>query len=510
MITIFGGTITATGSGDGAGIGGGDGGNGGTITIVDGTITAQGGNNGAGIGGGNNGAGGTIQIFGGSGTATGGSGGTGIGGGLNGDGADISIKNGSYDLGTPVSVSGWIETDGIITATGGAGAIANIDKVPTIVVEKEEIETTYTELTYITKFYNANGVFTAQSPQTITIYQGDGNSASVMLYASDTMYDVAEKINDAIAYGLGQILHVDNANNFCTISDGTQNTSESIYTVEPIYRGSAFKYDDNGNLIVDANGDPVLAPDELIGYKNYATLLVRSAVPGAGGELYFSGDEALLQALGLATIQEPRESIYTAAVYDAHSGALVNPAQQISWNILHGAVTSNIDVKFDAMANTSVSWNESMKKYDLTRSGVIYTTIVHLSDNTTILQVGANEAEDMAIHFGDMSASALGLDGLLMISRETASRSLGKVDNAIGLVSSMRAKLGAYQNRLEHTITNLTTSSTNTTAAESRIRDADMAKDMMEFTKLNILSQAGVSMMGQANQLSQNILELLK
>jgi flagellin len=94
--------------------------------------------------------------------------------------------------------------------------------------------------------------------------------------------------------------------------------------------------------------------------------------------------------------------------------------------------------------------------------------------------------------------------------RDSAGRAITILDNAIGKVSSQRAKLGAYQNRLEHTISNLTTAATNTTASESRIRDVDMAREMMEFTKLNILSQAGNSMLAQANQLPQNVLTLLR
>jgi flagellin len=109
-----------------------------------------------------------------------------------------------------------------------------------------------------------------------------------------------------------------------------------------------------------------------------------------------------------------------------------------------------------------------------------------------------------------MSAHALGVDSILVTDRESASRSITVLDNAISKVSTQRAKLGAYQNRLEHTINNLTTASTNLTAAESRIRDADMAKEMVEFTKLNILSQAGTSMLAQANSLPQNVLSLLR
>ena len=127
-----------------------------------------------------------------------------------------------------------------------------------------------------------------------------------------------------------------------------------------------------------------------------------------------------------------------------------------------------------------------------------------------VLQIGANEGEDINISFGDVGVSALGVNAVNLRDRESAARSITIIDNAISKVSTKRARLGAYQNRLEHTITNLTTASTNTTAAESRIRDADMAHEMMEFTKLNILSQAGNSMLAQANQLPQGMLVLLR
>ena len=116
----------------------------------------------------------------------------------------------------------------------------------------------------------------------------------------------------------------------------------------------------------------------------------------------------------------------------------------------------------------------------------------------------------MIISFGDLSTAALGVDKVIVRDRELAARATTLIDNAISKVSTKRARLGAYQNRLEHTITNLTAASTNTAAAESRIRDADTAKEMINFTRLNILSQAGNSMLGQANQLPQNVLMLLR
>lgn len=85
----------------------------------------------------------------------------------------------------------------------------------------------------------------------------------------------------------------------------------------------------------------------------------------------------------------------------------------------------------------------------------------------------------------------------------------GTTDNAISIVSGMRAQLGAYQNRLEHTINNLSSTSENLTTAESRIRDTDMAKEMMDFTKNNLLMQVSQSMMAQANQFPAQILKML-
>ncbi|CAK9330995.1 flagellin [Thermoanaerobacter kivui] len=84
------------------------------------------------------------------------------------------------------------------------------------------------------------------------------------------------------------------------------------------------------------------------------------------------------------------------------------------------------------------------------------------------------------------------------------------IDKAINEVSAERSKLGAYQNRLEHTINNLSVAAENLTAAESRIRDVDMAQEMMEFTKNNILNQAATAMLAQANQLPQTVLQLLR
>ena len=134
--------------------------------------------------------------------------------------------------------------------------------------------------------------------------------------------------------------------------------------------------------------------------------------------------------------------------------------------------------------------------------------------NGVKLQVGAaNEtAQQITITISKMDASALGIGGANAVNVTTqgnAQEAIGKITKAIAKVSAQRSDLGAVQNRLEHTIANLDNVVENTTAAESQIRDTDMAKTMVEYTKNNILSQAGTAMLAQANQSTQNVLSLL-
>ncbi|MEC2273662.1 flagellin, partial [Bacillus subtilis] len=126
-------------------------------------------------------------------------------------------------------------------------------------------------------------------------------------------------------------------------------------------------------------------------------------------------------------------------------------------------------------------------------------------------QIGANAGQNINVTIGNMDATTLGVKGIDVSADDFSfDTEIVKIDSAITSVSNQRAKLGAVQNRLEHTINNLGASSENLTAAESRIRDVDMAKEMSDFTKNNILSQASQAMLAQANQQPQNVLQLLR
>lgn len=134
-------------------------------------------------------------------------------------------------------------------------------------------------------------------------------------------------------------------------------------------------------------------------------------------------------------------------------------------------------------------------------------------DGTSLtFQVGANKGDTIALSLAAADTAALGIDNLTPLdgANGTATDNLELIQSAINSVSGMRSDLGAVQNRLEHTINNLGTTAENLQAAESRIRDVDMAKEMSESTKTNILQQAATAMLAQANQQPQGVLQLLR
>ena len=137
------------------------------------------------------------------------------------------------------------------------------------------------------------------------------------------------------------------------------------------------------------------------------------------------------------------------------------------------------------------------------------------SEGKVSVQVGANADQSMSIEIGDMRAQALKIvndkgRGLSVETAQSANEAITAFDAALNAVSSQRANLGAVQNRLEYTISNLDNTAENLTSAESTLRDVDMAKEMMEYSKNNILNQAAQAMISQANQQPQNVLQLLR
>lgn len=181
-------------------------------------------------------------------------------------------------------------------------------------------------------------------------------------------------------------------------------------------------------------------------------------------------------------------------------------------------------LSFDKLGvSLTISGDAAKVAADTRTDLVAAATIKTLSGSDSAkFHIGSNQNETITVSFGAMNAKDLGKDSNLdtlvksvaansIIDDITKANTLIKeLDGAINLVSTQRSTFGAAQNRLEHTINNLGTTSENLTASESRIRDVDMAKEMMEFTKNNILSQAAQAMLAQANQQPQGVLQLLQ
>lgn len=243
------------------------------------------------------------------------------------------------------------------------------------------------------------------------------------------------------------------------------------------------------------------------------TLLLHSPLAGSAGKITISGDDGFISALGFAEVRAAREITYSVSISDAHSGKQVASNVKVTGRNILGVLHHNLDIQlknnFALDVNGEGTLSDAYGSFIFRQAG-LSDFVMHVASNATVLQIGANEGEDMNISFGSAGSKALGVDEVRVLNRDLAARSITLVDSALSRVSSLRARLGSYQNRLEHTVTNLTAASTNLTAAEGRIRDLDMAKEMMSFTKLNILVQAGTSMLGQANQLPRNLLQLVR
>ncbi|OPX94331.1 MAG: Flagellin [Pelotomaculum sp. PtaB.Bin104] len=342
-----------------------------------------------------------------------------------------------------------------------------------------------TKLYDIDKFWDTSGNFMLSSPQQINMIMGDGSKTSITLDSNDTIFTVQQKLNNAIRDGLDQGKYV--------------TTSLQRNFVQFVYNN-----EDSTEFL------------NKTGYSVDGTFVIQSAISGKDGEIRFSGDDNLINALSLATIKSSKENTFNVWIKDAHSTNPfdINPNATISGNLLVGVVHENVDIKFDSQASikTITATNSGTGFFQMEAETVdtsLHRTTVHLADNTMVFQIGANPNQDVNASIGNMGASALGVDNILVTDRNSATNSIAKLDAAINRVSSERSKMGALQNRLEHTINNLGVASENLSAAESRIRDVDMASEMMNLTRLQILGQAGTAMLAQANALPQNVLSLL-
>ena len=241
----------------------------------------------------------------------------------------------------------------------------------------------------------------------------------------------------------------------------------------------------------------------------------------SGYKINRAGDDAA----GLSISEKMRSQIrgLNKASSNAEDGISLIQVAEGALNETHSILQRMNELATQAANDTNTSTDRKAIQQELTQltseldriySTTQFNTMNLLDGDFTgkSLQVGALSGQVISVSIKSMKASALGIgyNAIKVSSNAVAGQSMSLIQKAINRVSEERSKLGAIQNRLEHTINNLDTTSENTSAAESRIRDTDMATEMVEYSKNNILAQAGQSMLSQANQQTQGVLSLLQ
>ena len=209
-----------------------------------------------------------------------------------------------------------------------------------------------------------------------------------------------------------------------------------------------------------------------------------------------ASNSSLLSALGLSTTIETGSDAQ-AKITSSADGFSSTATVSTKGNVITVTDINGFEMKFEAQQGVAALADKSAD-------------VKVLDAGPLDLQIGANEGQFMEIRIQNLSPQALGIDKINLSTSDGAQKAITVVDNAINMISSVRSKLGAYQNRLEHTVANLSVAAENMTASLSRIQDADMAAEMSEYTQKNVISQAGIAMLAQANQRPQQILQLLQ
>jgi len=335
-----------------------------------------------------------------------------------------------------------------------------------------EAAATTTKLKDIAGFIDADGNSLFENKQELTVW-GNGKSAVIYLEGDDTLADIETKMTDAIVSGLKM---------------GSEDNNVNGHLVDYV-------------SVPTTNGGP---------HSVKGTFIIQTALTGEQGEIAFSGDQRLIDGFALNEIQGSENNTTKVTVEDAHTGKLIG-TDETGNDRVYGII-DGVEIVLDSRAGVAESWDTATEsivfKEDLTSSSEEH--FLHVVDNSTDLQIGPNEGQTLAVSIPQLDVTGLGLDDIRLVSQKLAQAAIPDIDQAIDRVVSIRATIGAQINRLDYTISNLDTAKENMTASESRIRDLDMAEEMATFTRYQMLSQAGISMLSQANQIPQQAMQLLQ
>jgi flagellin len=387
---------------------------------------------------------------------------------------------------------------GIVTGDVGVGGNFSIVKQATsagqLQIQKSDVfvtidsagnvhqATSTTQLGSISRFQDF-GVFTGRKSVKLSLHRS-GDPTEITLTSTDSLGDFEGKLSLAIANDASRIGDL----NMEAALTGTWTNLVELRTDVP-GGGNNTTY---GTTATSVTG---------------TTLWVHSPIPGV--DIVFDGEESLLNALSFMEVQEAETPVYSIVAYDIHTGATVGTTKTSSARI-EGLITG-VTLIFDPASDVLVqNRTGTAPGLSVSTNTAIDREFMHVAPRSLAFQIGANQGQTLDVNIGNMSAAALGVDGILLVNSKWAQNAITTVDDAINKVSSERSKLGSYQNRLEHTIKNLGVQAENLTASESRIRDLDFADEMITFTRNQILMQSGVAMLAQANSIPQMVLQLIR
>ncbi len=306
-----------------------------------------------------------------------------------------------------------------------------------------------------------------------------GSPQKLTWSTSTGVMTAAAKSTSLTAVGTRETATIDLSKNVADGTNGGIGSSDSMKITANTYGDAKFNKQSFAKITINFD----VAPDK----ENVET--TADMVEGTSG-----AEVTLHLSTGVEYTEEDIENILKEGGYD-YSVELTDAKSP----------DGSTDGKFLANVKTAIDETE------ITAGTGVGKEFVANSGEGLTFQIGANGVEDqrVTLNVDDMSSAAIGVANADVSTREAANEAIKMVDKAVKTVSMQRAGLGAMQNRLEYTVNNLTTTSENLTNAESQIRDTDMATEMINYTKFNILQQASQAMLAQANQQPQAVLQLL-
>lgn len=368
------------------------------------------------------------------------------------------IKKGSFTLGFKENSS-------------PAGQGLTLSGIATIEVRGSgEAATATTKLGDIANFTDADGNNLLYTTQELNIY-GNSRTATVYLEKNDTLETFRDKLIKAVAKDLGL---------------GSGNAAVDKQLVQYINNDGG-----KGNKAVPG------------------TLVIQSGVAGDTGKISFIGNEKLITALGLQTVQEAENNSTKITVKNNRTGVIEGESTTSDTrakNIIPG-----LDIAFDSRVSVGAKWIEETGRIEFTQMASLedYNMNVHVVDARTKIQIGTMKGENLDVSIPEINTKALGIADTVITTQEDAQKAITALDAALSKVVSVRSTMGSQVSRLESAMTNLETTVVNVTASDSRIRDADVAAETSNMAMAQLMYQANISMLAQANQLQGVVFSLL-